>query len=367
MTVRHLLICAGGTGGHVYPGLAVASAWRAAGHRVSWMGGLRGLENRVVPEAQIELSAIPVQGLRGKGLLGWLMAPLRLLRALGFALRAVRRLHPDVVLGMGGFAAGPGGFAAWLLQIPLVIHEQNARAGWTNRVLQHIAKTSLQAFPGALKDAESVGNPVRDCIVNLAPPEQRYAERNGALRLLVLGGSLGALRLNQLVLEMLRAMPEAQRPQVWQQAGPAHFEMISEAYVDAGIDILTDDDSSVSNGSIRVQPYIEDMASAYAWADVVLARAGAMTVSELAAAGVAAWLVPFPHAVDDHQAANASFLVAAGAAQMWRQEQLTAADLLHAMQQATRSQLLEQAKAARSLAQTAATTRITDVCLRWAA
>ena len=366
MTVRHLLICAGGTGGHVYPGLAVASAWRAAGHRVSWMGGLRGLENRVVPEAQIELSAIPVQGLRGKGLLGWLMAPLRLLRALGFALGAVRRLRPDVVLGMGGFAAGPGGFAAWLLRIPLVIHEQNARAGWTNRVLQHIAKTSLQAFPGALKGAESVGNPVRDQIANLAAPEQRYAERHGALRLLVLGGSLGALRLNQLILEMLQAMPEAQRPQVWQQTGPAHFKAICAAYADAGIEIATDERSS-SNGTIRVQTYIEDMASAYAWADVVLARAGAMTVSELAAAGVAAWLVPFPHAVDDHQAANAEFLVAAGAAQMWRQEQLAAADLVHALQQATRSQLLEQAKAARSLAQTAATTRITDVCLRWAA
>ncbi len=367
MTARHLLICAGGTGGHVYPGLAVASAWRAAGHRVSWMGGLRGLETRVVPEAQIELSSIPVQGLRGKGLLGWVMAPLRLLRALGFALHAVRRLRPDVVLGMGGFAAGPGGFAAWLLRIPVVIHEQNARAGWTNRVLQHIAKASLQAFPGALVNAEWVGNPVRDQIVKLTAPEQRYAERNGALRLLVLGGSLGALRLNQLVLEMLQAIPSEQRPQVWQQTGPAHFETICAAYADAGIAIATSEDPASAEASIHVQPYIEDMAAAYAWADVVLARAGAMTVSELAAAGVAAWLVPFPHAVDDHQAANAAFLVDAGAAQMWRQESLTSVDLVHAMQHATRSRLVEHAIAARSIAQSKAAARIADVCLRWAA
>jgi len=365
MTSQHLLICAGGTGGHVYPGLAVASAWQAAGHRVSWMGGLRGLETRVVPEANIELSSIPVQGLRGKGLLGWLMAPIRLLRALRFALGAMRRLRPDVVLGMGGFAAGPGGLAAWLLRIPLVIHEQNARAGWTNQVLQHIAKTSLQAFPGALIGAESVGNPVRDSIVRLASPEQRYAERNGALRVLVLGGSLGALRLNQLVLEMLKMMPNEHRPQVWQQTGPTHFEAICAAYAEANISITTE--QAQADASIRVEPYIEDMAAAYAWADVVLARAGAMTISELAVAGVAAWLVPFPHAVDDHQAANAAFLVAAGAAQMWRQEQLTAEGLVHAMQHATRAQLLQQAIASRRVAQTTATLRITNECLRWSA
>lgn len=366
MTPRHLLICAGGTGGHVYPGLAVASAWQAAGHRVSWMGGLRGLETRVVPQAKIELTSIPVQGLRGKGLLGWLLAPLRLMRAVGFAVRAVRRLRPDVVLGMGGFAAGPGGFAAWLLRIPLVIHEQNARAGWTNRVLQVFAKVSLQAFPGALSKAEVVGNPVREAIAQLPSPSQRYAERKDALRVLVLGGSLGAQRINQLVLETLQQLPAGAHPQLWQQTGPAHFDAVCQAYAEAGIAIAKDA-TGQSSADIRVQPFIEDMAAAYAWADVVLARAGAMTVSELAAAGVAAWLVPFPHAVDDHQAANAEFLVKANAAVMWRQEHLRAEDLVHALQHATRTQLLAQAQAARALAQPQATAHIAAVCLECAA
>ncbi len=367
MSLRHILILAGGTGGHVYPGLAVANALRTQGHRVSWMGGARGLETRVVPQAGIALRSIPVQGLRGRGVLGWLLAPLRLLRAIAFALQALRQLRPDVVLGMGGFAAGPGGLAAWLLRIPLVIHEQNARAGWTNRLLRRFSRTALQAFPAALPMAEVTGNPVRAEIAALPLPQARYAARDGALHLLVLGGSLGAQRLNELLLEALRQLPHEAWPQVWQQTGPNHFDAMRAAYADAGIVVSDAVDALQHSNVVRLQPYIEDMPAAYAWADVVLARAGAMTVSELAAAGVAAWLVPFPYAVDDHQAAHAQFLVKAGAAQMWRQESLQASDLVQALQHSQRAQLQQQAEAARGLAQPAATARIAEVCLELAA
>lgn len=349
----HILIMAGGTGGHVFPALAVARELQARGARISWLGTRAGIEARLVPEHDLPLHTIDVAGLRGKGLLSWLGAPLRLLRACAQAFVLLRRLSPQLVVGMGGFAAGPGGVAAWLQRRPLLIHEQNAAAGLTNRCLVRLASTVLQAFPDTFaprQAAMTVGNPVRADILALPRPMQRWAGRNGAIRLLVLGGSGGALAINERVPAALAQLSVAERPQVRHQAGRT-LAAAEAAYAEHGV-------------QAEITAFIDDMAQAYAWADVVVCRSGALTVAELAAAGVSALLVPFPHAVDDHQSANAAWLVAAGAARMIRQSELSVERLAAEIRQlcGDRAALLSRAEAARSVAWVDATQRIADAC-----
>src|SRR5210317_319269 len=302
MSMRPILVMAGGTGGHVYPALAVARALQAHSRDVVWLGTHRGLESRVVPEAGIDIEWISIKGLRRKGVLAMLIAPLQIGWALLQSLSVILRRRPAAVLGMGGFVSGPGGVAAWLTRRPLVIHEQNATAGLTNRLLARLARVVLQAFPGSFNSsvrAETVGNPVREDIAAVAAPESRYADREGPLRLLVLGGSQGALALNRTVPAALARLPEASRPVVWHQCGTSTLERAREAYAAAGLDA-------------DLVPFIEDMASAYAWADLVVCRAGALTVAELCAVGLPAVFVPYPAAVDDHQTANATPMMQAG-------------------------------------------------------
>ncbi|MBX6421531.1 MAG: undecaprenyldiphospho-muramoylpentapeptide beta-N-acetylglucosaminyltransferase [Fulvimonas sp.] len=350
-----VMIAAGGTGGHVYPALAVAEVLRARGHEVVWLGTPDSFEARVVPRHGIGVETVRVSGLRGQGLRRWFAAPLTLLRALRQARGILRRQRPAVVLGMGGYAAGPGGFAAWLAGIPLVIHEQNAVAGYTNRWLAPLARRVLEAFPGTFGEARTVGNPVRGAIAALADPGVRYAGRSGAARLLVLGGSQGARALNETVPAALALLPEDRRPQVRHQAGRT-LELAQRAYGAAGV-------------VAEVNAFIEDMASAYGWADLVICRAGASTVAELAAAGCAALLVPYPHAVDDHQTRNAQYLVRAGAALLLPQAQLTAPRLAELLGEllVARDRLVAMAQAARRAAWPNAAVAIADACLECAA
>lgn len=354
-----VMIMAGGTGGHVYPALAVARGLAAMGRDVVWLGTRRGLEGRIIPQQQIPIEWISVSGLRGKGVVSWLLAPFRLLRALFQALSILRKTRPSVVLGMGGFVSGPGGLAARLLGRRLVIHEQNAVAGLTNRSLARIADRVLEAFPGSFPNpghirsgVETVGNPVRDEILSLAEPGRRMAGRSGSLRLLVLGGSQGALRLNTMTPLALAQIDSGQRPQVWHQAGARTLDQAKSAYR------LHDVDA-------RVEPFIEQMADAYGWADLVICRAGALTVFELAAAGLAAVLVPFPSAVDDHQTLNADWLVRAGAAVLLPEAKLSA-DSLAAMIlrfSGDRQGLLDMAGRARALAAPGACGKVVRACL----
>lgn len=349
----HVLIMAGGTGGHVFPALAVARELQARGARVSWLGTRAGIEARLVPEHGLPLHTINVAGLRGKGALSWLTAPLRLLRACTQAFALLRKLSPQLVIGMGGFASGPGGLAAWLQRRPLLIHEQNAAAGLTNRCLARLAGTVLQAFPDTFapnRGAVTVGNPVRAAIVQLPAPAQRWAQRDGAVRLLVLGGSGGALAINELVPQALAQLRADERPQVRHQAGRT-LDRAEAAYAEHGV-------------QADVSAFIDDMAAAYAWADVVICRSGALTVAELAAAGLPALLVPFPYAVDDHQSANAAWLVAAGAASMIRQNELDSTRLATEIRAlcADRAALLSRAEAARQVAWPQATAQIADAC-----
>ncbi len=354
-TERPVLIMAGGTGGHVFPALAVAERLRAHGAPVVWMGTRRGLEATLVPKAGIPVEWIGVAGLRGKSLRQRLLTPIMLSQALWQAGAILRRLRPPVVLGMGGFVSGPGGVMARLLGIPLVVHEQNAIAGMTNRWLARIARRVLEAFPGTFppeRRATTVGNPVRASIAELPPPVARFAERMGPRRLLVLGGSQGALALNQLVPQALALLDEHQRPEVWHQAGGQLHEAAEAAYRDAGI-------------TARLTPFIEEMAQAYGWADLVLCRAGALTIAELAAAGIGAVLVPFPFAVDDHQTANAHFLERDGAALVCQQAELTAERLAALLNEllADPDRLLRMAEAARRLAQADAAEQVARACL----
>ncbi|MDC8803334.1 undecaprenyldiphospho-muramoylpentapeptide beta-N-acetylglucosaminyltransferase [Halomonas pacifica] len=314
---RRVLIMAGGTGGHVIPALSLARGLAARGIEVAWLGSPRGIENRLVPEAGIPLHRIQVAGLRGNGLAGWLLAPLRLLRAVWQARRVIAEVDPQLVVGLGGFASGPGGLAAWLTRRPLVIHEQNAVAGLTNKALARLARRVYAAFPEAFPAgrAERVGNPVRESIAALGElPRDAEAMAGRRLRLLVVGGSLGAQALNQTLPPALARLPDAHRPEVRHQAGRDKQEATRAAYATAGVEA-------------EVSDFIDDMAAAYDWADLVVCRAGALTVSELAAAAKPALFVPFPHAVDDHQTANARALVEAGAAELAPQAQLTAEHL----------------------------------------
>ncbi len=354
MSRAPVLIMAGGTGGHVFPALAVARALRAREECVVWLGTRTGLEARVVPAEGFELETIRVAGLRRKGLLAWLLAPARLAVALADALVVLRRRRPKVVLGMGGFASGPGGLAAWLTGRPLVIHEQNAVAGLTNRLLAGLAREVLEAFPGSFSGrcaARFTGNPVRADIAALPAPAQRLAGREGPLHVLVLGGSQGARALNETVPQALALLAPASRPEVWHQAGEATLAVAREAYAAAGI-------------RARIEPFITDMASAYGWADVVICRAGALTIAELAAAGLGALLVPFPGAVDDHQTRNAAHFVAAGAGVLLPQATLTARQLAAELTAIDRGVVLARCEHARALARPQATEEIAALCRR---
>jgi UDP-N-acetylglucosamine--N-acetylmuramyl-(pentapeptide) pyrophosphoryl-undecaprenol N-acetylglucosamine transferase len=358
MTGRPILVMAGGTGGHVYPALAVARALQQHSRDVVWLGTHRGLESRVVPAAGISMEWVSIRGLRRKGVLALLVAPLQLAWALLQSLAVIIRRRPAAVLGMGGFVSGPGGVAAWLTRRPLVIHEQNAAAGLTNRLLARLARVVLQAFPGSFNSsvhAETVGNPVREDIAAVAAPDARYAERQGPLRLLVLGGSQGALALNRTVPAALARLPAEMRPVVRHQCGSATLERAREAYTAAGLDA-------------ELVPFIEDMASAYAWADLVVCRAGALTVAELCAVGLPAVFVPYPSAVDDHQTANATPMTKAGAAAIIQEADLNETSLAAELERwlTSRTALLERARRARELAQPQALQRITELCLQLA-
>jgi undecaprenyldiphospho-muramoylpentapeptide beta-N-acetylglucosaminyltransferase len=355
------MVMAGGTGGHVYPALAVAEEMRARGWEVFWLGTRGGLEARVVPAAGIDMVWVSMSGLRGHGLLRRLLTPFMLVRAFWQSLRAILSRRPDVVLGMGGYTAFPGGMMASFLDKPLVIHEQNSIAGLTNRVLACLADRVLVAFPSAFThktdkpapcgkaDTEWVGNPVREPIARLAGDKGKYDGREGPLRLLVVGGSLGAAALNELLPRALALLPPEKRPEVVHQSGRQHVDKLRANYAEAGIEVDARD-------------YIEDMATLYEWCDVAVCRAGAMTVAELACAGVPAVLVPFPFAVDDHQTTNAAFLSDAGAAWCMQQKELTAEKLAAQLAALTREQLAEMAKKARALAKPEATKTVADIC-----
>ncbi len=308
---RPVIIMAGGTGGHIFPGLAVAEALAADGVPVVWLGSRVGLENRIVPAHGYPLETLAVAGLRGRGWRAALTAPWSLLRALAQAMKILRRHQPRSVLSMGGFAAGPGGIAAWLLRKPLLVHEQNTIPGYTNRILARFAVRVMTGFPDVFgARGEYLGNPVRAEIAALPEPSRRLAARAGRRRLLVLGGSQGAGALNRVLPAALARIDPAARPEVRHQAGGAHQEPTRAAYAQAGVEA-------------RIYPFIDDMAEAYAWADLVVCRAGALTVAELAACGIGALLIPYPHAVDDHQRSNAEFLVAAGAAELIPEDRLS--------------------------------------------
>lgn len=347
-----VLIMAGGTGGHIVPGLATAHELRQRDVPVVWLGSRGGLETRMVPAAAIPLETIQISGIRGRGVLAKLLAPFLLLRAVAQAISILRRLRPRAVLSMGGFAAGPGGVAAWLLQRPLLVHEQNCIPGITNRVLARLARRLLCGFPGAFPEAMGavvVGNPVRGEIVALAAPDVRGAGHGVPLRLLVLGGSQGARALNQTV---PRALGGLCGVAVRHQCGQRFVEETRKSYAEAGIDAA-------------VEPFIDDMATALADADLVICRAGALTLAELAAAGCASLLVPFPHAVDDHQTRNADWLVAAGAAERYAESATLAERLRSAVSRlkGDREMLADMAQRARSLALPDAARRVAEACL----
>jgi UDP-N-acetylglucosamine--N-acetylmuramyl-(pentapeptide) pyrophosphoryl-undecaprenol N-acetylglucosamine transferase len=351
---RTIMIMAGGTGGHVFPGLAVADHLRERGWNVIWLGSPAGMEAKLVPSRGYAMAPVQFSGLRGKGLVTVLLLPLRLLRAFWQALRALRAHQPDVVLGMGGYVAFPGGMMASLLNRPLVIHEQNSVAGLTNRVLARLADRVLSGFPGALPDAEAVGNPVRADIATLPDPVQRFSGRTGPLQVLVIGGSLGAAALNDIVPQALALLPSTIRPHVRHQSGAQHTAKLRDNYQRAGVNADT-------------VAFIDDMAGAYSSADLVICRAGALTVAELAAAGVASILVPFPHAVDDHQTGNARYLTDAGAAVLLQQKDMTAGGLAALINSLNRDSLLSMACKARAMARADATARVAQICEELAA
>ncbi len=363
---RTVMIMAGGTGGHIYPALAVGDALRAKGWNAVWLGTRNGMEAQLVPQhGGYEMAWVSIKGLRGKGVLRLLATPALLLLAMTQSARAIFRHRPDVVIGFGGYAALPGGLMASLLAKPLAIHEQNSIAGLTNRVLAGLADRVLVAFPDAFKDegrkpgwkgllpkakqVEWVGNPVRAEIGNLAEPEQRFAGREGKLKLLVVGGSLGAAALNETLPRAVALIPVEQRPLVKHQAGKANYDKLQALYRDAGVEA-------------EVLPFIDDMAAEYAACDLMICRAGALTVAELAAAGVASVLVPFPHAVDDHQTGNARFLSEQGAAILLPQTELDAGTLARTLNELTRERLLAMAQAARKLGKPDATDLVAKAC-----
>ncbi len=353
MTTRTILIMAGGTGGHIYPGLAVADELRAHGWNVVWLGAPRSMEAELVPKHGYPMAWVNFTGVRGKGLLRLLTLPFTLLRALGQSAAAIFRFRPDVVLGMGGYISLPGGLMAALLQRPLVVHEQNSIAGLSNKVLAKFATRVLSGFPDVLKNAQWCGNPVRADIATLPEPRVRYAGRSGKLNVLVVGGSLGAQALNEVLPTALGLLGEEERPNVIHQTGKKHFERVQQLYAQASV--VAD-----------IRAFLVDMANQYANADVVICRAGALTIAELAAAGVASVLIPFPFAVDDHQTFNAHFLSGQGAAVLLPQKELDAEKLAQLLRELNRGKLTAMAVAARSLAKAEATQHVAQVCMELA-
>ena len=345
---RTILIMAGGTGGHIFPALAVAEKMRERGWRVVWLGNPEGMEARLVPQRGFETVWVKFGALRGKGIVRKLLLPLNLLRGFWQAQKAIRQVQPNVVLGMGGYITFPGGMMAALLGKPLVVHEQNSVAGLANRVLAGVADRIATGFPEVLAKGVWAGNPVRPEIAQIAPPAERFAGRDGALHLLVIGGSLGAQALNEMVPQAMALLGAGDLPQIVHQAGEMHIEALKANYAAVGV-------------QAHCVSFIEDMAGAYEWADLVICRAGALTVAELAAAGVASILVPFPHAVDDHQTGNARFLVNVGGAFLLPQGELTP-DAIALIRNYSRGQLLEMAEKARSLAKPDATEEVANIC-----
>ncbi len=373
---RSILIMAGGTGGHIFPALAVADCLRAQGWKIIWLGARNSMEAELVPKHGYEMAWVRFSGLRGKGLMRKLLLPLNLLVACVQSAAALLHYRPDVVLGMGGYITFPGGVMAALLNRPLLIHEQNSTAGLSNKTLARLAARVMSGFPNVLPQAEWCGNPVRDSIAALPEPQARYTARSGVFNLLVLGGSLGAKAINECVPQALALLPSAARPNgqarfphpyplpereggkdslregmfnVVHQTGKQHFETVQAMYRQAGVEA-------------EIKPFLDDMAQHYAWADIVICRAGALTIAELAAAGVASILIPFPFAVDDHQTGNARFLSEHGAAVLLPQTELKPQQLANLLKDMTRARALEMAQAGRKLAKPEAAQRVAQVC-----
>lgn len=355
MKKGNVLIMAGGTGGHVIPAISVARELMKKGYEVHWLGSIQGIENDLVPDAGYPLHRISVTGLRGNGILKLATAPLQMLKALWQAWKVFRQVKPTMCLGMGGFASGPGGILAVLTRTPLVIHEQNAYPGMTNKVLSRFSQYLLQAFEGTFKTHKklhAVGNPVRSSIVNISEPQERLKDRNSGLNVLVVGGSLGAVAVNNAIIQLSQDA-EQQGISIWHQVGKRNYEDVKQGYEQAGV------------SSVKVSAFITDMAEAFTWADVIVCRSGALTVSEIMAAGVASILIPYPFAVDDHQTANGQFLVDAGAAVICPQETLSKEELLGKLVELknNRSKLLDMSKAARTLAKPDAAKVVAHYCI----
>jgi len=343
------LVMAGGTGGHIFPGLAVAEELRARGWTVHWLGTPGSMESRIVPPQGFAFEPIDFSGVRGKGLVTLALLPLRLLRAFWQALAVVRRVRPDVVVGLGGYVTFPGAMMAVLCGKPLVVHEQNSVAGLVNKVLAGVADRVFTAFPDALRRGAWVGNPLRTAFTRQAPPEERFAGRSGPLRLLVVGGSLGAKALNDIVPQALALIPADRRPVVTHQSGASQIDALRANYAAAGV-------------QAALTPFIDDTATAFAEADLIVCRAGASTVTEIAAVGAAAVFVPFPHAVDDHQTANARFLADAGGGWLVQQRDLSAESLSQLLQNTERAALLERALKAKTMQKIHATREVANAC-----
>lgn len=349
MTARCALVMAGGTGGHIFPGLAVAEALRGRGWRVHWLGAPGSMESQLVPPRGFALETIDFSGVRGKGLVTLALLPVRLLRAFWQSIQVVRRVRPQVVIGLGGYITFPGGMMSVLLGKPLVLHEQNSVAGMANKVLAGVADRVYTAFPGAMPKARWVGNPLREAFLQQPAPAQRFAGRSGPLKVLVVGGSLGAKALNEIVPKALALLPDTGRPLVTHQSGAKQIDELRANYAAAGV-------------QAELTPFIEDTARAFAEADLVVCRAGASTVTELAAVGAAALFVPFPAAVDDHQTTNAKFLVDAGAGWLVQQRDLTPQGLADMLRTMDRGTLLQRAEAAKKMQKTEATADIVAAC-----
>lgn len=354
MQEKVALVMAGGTGGHIFPGLAVAHALREQGWRVHWLGAPGSMEERLVPPQGFPLETIDFAGVRGKGLLTLALLPLRLLKAFAQALSVVRRVKPDVVIGLGGYISFPGGMMAVLAGKPLILHEQNSVAGMANKVLASVADKVFAAFPNALPKAQWVGNPLRQAFLQQPEPAERFAGRSGPLKVLVVGGSLGAKALNDIVPQAVALLPAEVRPQVVHQSGAKQIDALRANYAAAGV-------------QAELTPFIEDTAQAFADADLVICRAGASTVTELAAVGVAAIYVPFPHAVDDHQTTNAHFMVDAGGGWLMPQAALNAQKLAEMLQNMQRSTLLNVALKAKTMQKIHATREVVAACEELAA
>jgi UDP-N-acetylglucosamine--N-acetylmuramyl-(pentapeptide) pyrophosphoryl-undecaprenol N-acetylglucosamine transferase len=353
-STRCALVMAGGTGGHIFPGLAVAEALRERAWRVHWLGGPGSMESRLVPPRGFAFETIEFSGVRGKGLGTFVMLPVRLAKSFWQSVQVMRRVKPDVVVGLGGYISFPAGMASVMLGKPLVLHEQNSVAGMANRVLAAFARRVFTAFPGALKKAAWVGNPLRPAFVQQPAPQERLAARSGPLRLLVVGGSLGAKALNDIVPKALALIPRDARPHVVHQSGAKQIDELRANYTAAGV-------------LAELTPFIDDTAQAYADADLIVCRAGASTVTEIAAVGAAAVFVPFPAAVDDHQTTNAKFLVDAGGGWLVQQRDLTPERLAQLIRQVDRPELIRRATAAKTMQKTGATDEVVKACEELAA